>query len=145
MPGRDEVPAQVDPDHQVPLLLGHAEDHAVAHHAGVVDDGVEPSERRDRRSDQALTDRPLADVAGDHDGVAAQRLDLLGDRSGRGRVDVVEDHACAGTRQAQRLRLAQAVTGAGDDDDGAIHRDSSYQYPGPLSMPPSATNSLPVE
>jgi Histidine kinase-, DNA gyrase B-, and HSP90-like ATPase/His Kinase A (phospho-acceptor) domain len=114
-PRGHEVPAQVDPDDQVPLLGGHREDHPVAQHPGVVDQDVQPSVLLERRRHQQLAGRPLRHVPGRHHRLAAVRGDLVGHRLHGVPRQVVEHQPRPGPGQRQRLRPAESVPRPGHD------------------------------
>lgn len=86
------MPAQVDIEHEVPVLVGHAEQHAVAQHARVVDDDVQAAEMLDRRLHQRVRGGPLRDVTGHGKGFAPARF-----------------------RECERFGTAQSGTCPGDD------------------------------
>jgi hypothetical protein len=144
---RHEVAAQVHPQHRIPLLLGHGEDHPVAQHPGVVDQDVQPTVGAERRRHQLLARRPLPDVPGDHDRLAARRRDLVRNRVDGVARQVVEHQPRPGPGQRHRLGPAQPVGRPGHRGHPAVQPQPVVhdQYPGPDSRPPSATNSLPVE
>ena len=62
VPGRREVPLQVDADHRVPLVLLHVHEHPVAQNSGVVDEDVQPPERFDRLVDEPFCPREVGHV-----------------------------------------------------------------------------------
>jgi hypothetical protein len=137
MPGGAEVPAQVDADRRVPLVRRHVHEHPVAHRAGVVDQRVEPSERVDRRLDEALCRVPVGDVVVARDGLAAGPDDAVDDLlCGRGvlaaaverAADVVDDDTGALAGELQGVLGADAAAGAGDDDD-ATRTDARHAAP----------------
>jgi hypothetical protein len=114
-PGEQEVPAQMDADDEVPVLVGHAEQHPVAQDAGVVDHDVQPAQLH-RRGDQRVGRRPLADVATDEGGLPAEPLDVPHDRIAGG-VDIVEHDVSARSGERQCLGPAEPGTRSGDDRD----------------------------
>ncbi len=130
---QQEVAAQVDRDHGVPLLVGHVEEHPVTRHAGVVDDDVEPAVPVDGGGDHRVGGRPLADVAGHDRGLAAAAADLLRRLVARA-GQVVDDDPGAGVGEGQRLGATQPGSGAGDDRDLAVeagaHSSSSTSADG---------------
>ncbi len=105
---------EVDVDHRVPVGLGDVEEVGGAEDAGVVDQDVDPSERRERRRGRGLDLAAAGDVAADRPGLGAE---LGGERLGRGGVDVPEREPGAARREQPRAGGADAVGGAGDDDD----------------------------
>jgi len=117
-----EVPAQVHPHDQVPLLLGHREDHPVAQDPGVVDQDVQLPVRLERRRQQLLARRPLRDVAGGHDRLPASGPDLGGHRLHGVSRQVVEHQPRPGPGQRQRLGPAEAVARPGHDGHPAGQR-----------------------
>jgi hypothetical protein len=70
---------EVHPDHVVPLLLGHVEDHPVPQDARRVDQDVEPPELAERGLDQALGRRVIGHVGAVGDRAAAAPGDLARD------------------------------------------------------------------
>ena len=133
-------PLQVDADHRVPLLLGGAHEHAIAHEAGVVHHHVEAAEgvdawsaRARRPARKSATSAPLATASPPHG------ADLLTTSSGR-RLELalaverdaeVVDHdlrALAG--ELEGVRAADAATRAGDDDDASFTDPRSCRFPG---------------
>ena len=113
------MPAQVYPQHRVPFLGRHREDHPVAQHPGVVDQDVQPPVRLQRRRDQPLARLPLPDVPRHH-----ARPDLAGHRVKTGPRQVVQHQPRPGPRQRprQRPRLgpAEPVGRAGHDGYPAV-------------------------
>jgi hypothetical protein len=108
------VPAQVDPDDQVPLLGRHREDHPVAQHARVVDQDVQLPVLPQRGGQHLLAHRPLADVPGRH-----RRLPARGPDLGRHRLDgvpgqVVDHQPGPGRGQGQRLHPAEPLARPSD-------------------------------
>lgn len=129
--GGVEVALQMDPDHRVPLVLGHREDHPVAQDARVVDEDVQLPELGDRQLDQFPGLLVVGHVSGVRDGTTARRPDpggdLLGGRGGRGAgavpaglSEVVHDDGGAEPGKLQRLRPAQAAARARDDRGPAL-------------------------
>ena len=121
-PRGHEVPAQVHPQDQVPLLLGHREDHPVAQDPGVVDQDVQLPVRLERRRQQLLARRPLRDVSGGHDGLPARGPDLGGHRLHGVSRQVVEHQPRPGPGQRQRFGPAEAVARPGHDGHPAGQR-----------------------
>jgi hypothetical protein len=116
---------------RVPLLLRGADEHPIAHEAGVVHDrrrGVPnrlDAPRRTRRRPPSQS----AIVVAVGDRLAAERDDRGDDLLGRGRrragaverdADVVDDDARPLARELERVRAAEAATGAGHDDDSSL-------------------------
>ena len=127
--GGTEVTLQVDPDGDVPLILAAAHDHAVAHHAGVVDHDIEPAERVDGRLDQALGAIPVGDIVAIGDGRATPRPDQVDHLAGRAArrtgavelgADVVDHDHRALVGELQGVAPADAPAGAGDDHDTSL-------------------------
>jgi hypothetical protein len=121
-----ERPLEVDPDHRVPLVLGHVEQHPVPQDASVVDENVEAAEDLDRLVDQSAGAVPVGDVVGVGDGDPARGLDLVHDGPGRAGVGPAAGHRAAqvvdhdvGTLagQLQGVSPPDAPAGAGDDGD----------------------------
>jgi signal transduction histidine kinase len=119
-PRGHEVPAQVHPDDQVPLLGRHREDHPVAQHARVVDQDVELPVLAQRGGQHFLAHRPLADVPGRHRRLAARRLDLGRHRLDRVPGQVVEHQPRPGRGQRQRLRPPEPLGRPRDDRYPAV-------------------------
>ena len=128
--GHREVTLEVDVDDDVPLVLGHVEDHPVAQDAGVVDQDVEPAERVERLLDHALAGVHVGHRVVVGDGVAAGVLDRGHDLVGRsglavefaalGAAVVVDHDPCALRREQQGVSAANPAAGAGHDRDAAI-------------------------
>lgn len=121
-----EVALEVDPDHRVPLLLRHGEDHPVAQDARVVDQDVELAEAAHRQLDQLARLPEVGHVAQVGHRPAARGTDLRGHllrRGGRGLSrsvaprlpEVVDDHARAEPRELDRLGPAEPAARARDD------------------------------
>src|SRR5690606_29972380 len=134
-PGGGEGALEVDLDDEVPLLLGHVGEHAVAEDAGVVDEDVETAEGLDRLVDHALGGFPVADVGAVDDGLAPHAPDLLDDLTGgagaaTGAVhlgtEVVDDDLRSLSGHHQRVLAADAPTGTGDDGDSSFE-DSAHR------------------
>ena len=131
---RHEMPAQVHPDHVVPLAVRHVDDRAVPQDAGIVHEHVQRAELLDRLLDQpggALGGRNVVPVG---DRLAARRpyfLDhLLGWRGVSARAvgsaaQVVDDDLGAFGSEQQRVLAAKAAAGAGDDGDSVVKRAHS--------------------
>jgi hypothetical protein len=131
VPGHGEGGAQVDPDHEVELLGGHVEHHAVADHPGVVDQAVQAAEGVRGRGHQPPGGLKVADVVLKGEGPPAGG----GDRRGRvGRPgQVVDHHRGPGPGAGQRLLAPDALPGPGDDHHLAVQRShgSSRRSAGP--------------
>jgi hypothetical protein len=119
--GRQEMAAQVDLDHGVPLVDAHLRDGAVAQDAGVVDQRVEPSERVDRRCDQPARGVVLGAVARVQHRFSTCRSDLLDHCLADLGIELVDHHASAFASQFESLPAPDAATRAGDDCDLAVH------------------------
>ena len=117
--GRHEVALEVDVDDDVPLLLGHRHEHAVAEDAGVVDEHVEAPEGVDRGADQRLAAVPVGDVVVRRDGLAAGGADLGGRLLGDV-AEVVDDDLGALGGEQQGVLAPEPAAGAGDDRDPAV-------------------------
>ena len=89
-----EMPAQVDLHGGIPLLDRRADEHAVAHHAGVVDHDVQAAEVLERRGDDPAGAFPVGHVVAVGHRLAARRADLL-------------DHRLRGGAVAARCRRAR--------------------------------------
>src|ERR1700722_17954171 len=74
---RAVVPLQVHPDHVVPFLFRHVEDHAVAQDAGDVNQDVELAEFLDRLVDESLAAFDGGDIHMIGSGVATRALDFF--------------------------------------------------------------------
>ncbi len=130
-------------DDGVPLGLGHVGEHAVTQDAGVVDDGIEPTEVLDGGVDEALSAFPVGDVVAVDDRFAAHALDLFDDLVSRrlitaGSIDrcpeVVDDHLGAVLGEHQGIFATDSSACSGDDDDTivaqSIHEVSSFTLGG---------------
>jgi hypothetical protein len=80
-----------------------------------------PAERVDRRADQLLAVGPVGDVAPARHRCPAGRLHLSHDVIGRC-PDVVDDDERAVGGEGECVRAADALSGAGHDDDAAVTR-----------------------
>ena len=103
----------------VPLLLGHRHEHAVAEDAGVVDEHVEPPEGVDRGADQRLAAGPAGDVVVRRDRLAAAGADLRGRLLGDV-AEIVDDDLGALGREEPGVLAPEAAAGARDDRDPAV-------------------------
>ena len=110
----------------------HVVEGLVAQDAGVVDDDVDAAERVER----GLHDRRAALGRGDASRCWRPRrrrgLDLVDDVRGRARrrpgavdraAEVVDDDPGAAAGELERVRPAEAATGAGDDRDLAVETE----------------------
>ena len=78
MPQRCRVPLGVDTHDDVPLVLGHVDEHPVAEDAGVVDQHVEPAERPGRSLDQRRQGVGVEQIGGGADGrIGASGIELV--------------------------------------------------------------------
>ncbi len=117
--GAVEQAGDVHIEHPPPLLQRGVLDRAEQHHAGVIDQRVQPSQLPDRALNGLLRLLLGADVGLDRERFAAVCSDPLG--------EVVESVAAAGHQghrrpepgQGQGGRLADAAGGPGDERDGA--------------------------
>ena len=109
---------EVDSDHVVPDLERHLEKWMLFFDAGVVDEDVEAAVRLDRRSDEPLDLVGLRDISGDRDSPGAEALDLFHEFLGwRAGAVIVDDDACALTRERQRNRSTNACVASRDERD----------------------------
>jgi hypothetical protein len=128
VPRQQEVPAQVDPDHQVPLLVGHVEQHPVAQHPGVVHHDVQPAELLGGGGEQRVRGGSLGHVTRDEDGFTARRLDLV-DHPGGVRGHVVHHDIGARPGERESFGSAEPRPRAGDDGDLPVERCARHPYP----------------
>src|SRR5215467_998578 len=120
--------AEIQTQHEIPVLRLHLPDLGVAAAAHVVHENIDTPETLDARGDQQVGRRLLGEISRDGDGGATRR----GDR-GRGLVqprgvEIAKRDTRAFARDQQRDLAAQTVGGSGDDGDSvtyARHRDSS--------------------
>ena len=132
--------------HRVPLLFGGADEHAVAHEAGVVDDHVEAAEGVERRLHERAGAVPVGDVVAVGDRLAAGGADLVDDLAAPGRVEPPRPSSAAprsltttlapSARERERVGAAEPAPGAGDDHDAAVAD--------PASMPRRQSRSMMV-
>ncbi len=101
-----EEAEHVDLDHLAPLAGVGALDRAEQHHAGVVDERVDPPEPVLRGLDEPARLLLGRDVDGDRGGRAALSLDLLGERVDAIGAPRAERDGGAGLRAEQRGRGA---------------------------------------
>ncbi len=129
--GDQEVAAQVDLDHGVPLLDRHVEDHPVAQDAGVVHDRVDPAEGVVREVEEGLGPLGFGDVVEVRDGLAAggdDLLDHLGGGPGVGAAavpfasEIVHDDRRALGREEDRLPPADPPSGTRDHGHLAVEQ-----------------------
>ena len=117
----EERALEIDRDDHVELVLGRVERRGARLHPGVVDEDVEPPERRHGAVDQLLDVGDARDVRLDGLGAAAGRLDLLLRRVRRVGVLVIVDRdrgTLAG--ELDRDRAADPAVAAGDDGGLAV-------------------------
>ena len=108
-----ERAAQVRPDDEVEVLVGHLPQHLVAQHARVGDHDVQPAELLTARATSASA-RGGADGTGHGDRLAAARAPRSPRRR---RVDVVDDHRRARGGERHRVGATEPAAAAGDDGD----------------------------
>lgn len=122
-------PREVDRDVQLPIRAGHLVDRRKPADAGIVDDDIQPAERREGRLDQGFRGVPIRDIAGIGDRLAAQDADLVDDRFSRRRIrplaayvaaQVVDHDSGACRRQGESVRPPQSSSRAGDDRDLSV-------------------------
>ena len=112
-----ERPVQVDPDHVVPLLVGHVDHLALKHGCRIVDEDVEATKRTHRFGDHPPVGFRDGDVARHCVSRAFGCTDLLG-HLGRSPVVLVDhDHRRSLLGEAEAGRAADAGPPAGDDGD----------------------------
>jgi hypothetical protein len=137
----------VDPDHGVPLLGPHVHEHAVAEDPGVIHQGVEAPEVLHRRLDEMAGGVEVGHVVAVGDRFSPERPDHLHDGIGRsggtagpvhGDAQVVHHHPGTQAGALERFGPADAVPGAGDDDDPTF---AQPRHRGPT--PPPAGRSWP--
>ena len=117
--GGDEVALHVHVDDEVPLLLGHRHEHAVAQDPGVVDQDVEATEGAHRGLDQGAATLPVGDVVVGRDGLAPAGADLRGRLLGH-LPEVVDDDLGALVGEEERMLPPQPATCTGDDRDPTL-------------------------
>ena len=114
------MPAQVDRDDGVPIVVGHVEQHPVPGDAGIVDDDVQAPEALGA-PEQLVGGGALADVSGDCDSPGTDRGDLIEDVRGVQRLGhVVDDDGRTGARESDRLGTAETRGRAGHDGDASV-------------------------
>ena len=118
--GGVEQALQVEVDHPLPFLGGRVLDRPQEHHAGVVDDDVEPAQLVDRAVDGGDRLLLLGDVGLDRERGVPRSADL-----GRQALEPLEP--AGGDRdlgaeggELPRGRLADPAAGAGDQRHGSI-------------------------
>ena len=120
--GGQEVAAEVDADHGVPVVLGHLGDRPVAEDARVVDQGVQAAELADGRGDERVGHVGVGHITVDGDSPAPGGDDLLDDGLAHGLVVLRHHHGGALVRALQRLAAADATARAGDDHDLVVEK-----------------------
>src|SRR5439155_1300296 len=96
-------------------------------HAGVVDEDVDLAEAVVGRIDQPFELVPVADMAGNGQGLAAgRRLHLLGYRLAVVELAAGDDHVGPGGRQAEHDLLPEPPAAAGDESDAAGEVEFSH-------------------
>jgi hypothetical protein len=112
----EEDRLQVDVEDAVPVLLGHVPERRAALDARVVDEHVEPAERRGALRHEAADLRDLADVRPDEVRAPPHRPDLRGDAARRlGAAVVVHDDVGALAREPQRDGATDAAAAPRDE------------------------------
>ncbi len=110
------LPFEVDRDLAVDQHVVALGDARQLHDAGIVDQHVDPAERRLRRVEHAGDRRRVADIRLGRDGAAAGRLDLAHQCLGfRRAARIIDDDGEAIRRQPLGDRGTDAPRGAGDD------------------------------
>lgn len=137
-PGGDPVQqaADVDVDHPVPLLDQQRVQPRQRHHAGVVDDHVDPAVPPHGLLGERDHVHAVGDVQAACVDAAARLLDLLRERLQALLAAGADDHLVAFASQAQRGGLADAAAGAGDQNDlGVTHVRPSSRVSGTRHRP----------
>ena len=107
--------AQMHAHHLIPVVLAHADEHAVAHDAGVVHQRMYFAISGDGGVDDFLRGFHARDVVAGGDGLATCGDDFVAYSFGRFGADVIDHHICAFGSKCQCISLAQATAGAGND------------------------------
>src|SRR3984957_9062477 len=146
---RAVVPLQVHPDHVVPFLFRHVENHAVAQDTGDVHQNVERAEFLDRLVDQTLAAFDRSDIHVIGNRAAARGLDFLRDVIGgrlrfflpRYRHAKIVDYYCASLRgECPRDAAADTATTAGDG--GYFSVELAHRSILPCGMMPESERAL---
>ena len=116
-----EVTTQVHADHQVPVVVGHVEQHLVANETGVVHHDVQATVLLGGDPHDLGGRRRIRDVAGDRHSHPAGGLDLVEHVAlVQGAGEVVHDHRGAECTEADRLGATQARTSSGHNGYATI-------------------------
>ncbi len=96
--------------------------------AGVVDQDVDPAERRDRVGHQAIGRRSIGEIGGEGDGAPAGALcDRVG--GGRGRpLARVQHDVGAGAGERDRHARAESAGRAGHERDAAVETEAVQRH-----------------
>jgi hypothetical protein len=106
---------QVDPQHGIEIGLADLQEVGGLDDAGVVDQDVEATERRERPIDQALCLAGIADVGLDELHPTAVCPDRLGRALAAFGIDVADDHGSGFGGEGLDAGMADAVRTAGHD------------------------------
>ena len=117
--GQAERALEVDGENLVVQLLGHAHEVRIERgHPGVVDEHVDLAEAVVGGVDEAVELVPVADVAGDGQGLTARgRLHLLGHRLAVVELATGDDDVGARLGQAEHDGVSETAAATGDDGD----------------------------
>ena len=121
--GRKKHGFDIDFHDPLPIVDVFLHDAALAVHADVVVEAVDPPPGVERARDHAPAGVGLGHVGGVREGGAPVVGDHLRGARGEGHVAVDDEHACAGARQQERRRAAVAdplAGGAAAGDDGHL-------------------------
>ena len=144
-----ERPPEVDPDHVVPLRVGHVHEHPVAQDAGVVDEDVDPAVLLDRCGDQPLGAGLVGHVVTVEESTSSERSHLVRHLLGRpdrraGSVglgtEVVDDHVGAVPGELEGMCPPDAPTRTGDDHDPPLTETTHVRSP--FEIPPACCVTL---
>src|SRR5690606_36552386 len=118
-PGGGEVAFEVDPQHGVPVLLGHVEQHPVPGDAGVVDQDVQSAVESGGGGHQPFGGGGVGGVADQGGGLPAGGADLGGDLVHL-LAGVVEHQSGAVRGEGEGVCAAEAPGGPGDGGGPAV-------------------------
>jgi len=114
---------EVDAEHAVPLGFGHLQEVDPREDPGIVDQHVDPAERRDGALHDSLADRDAADITLDQRGVATDGAHPGGNGFGiRLVVQPVDRDVVAGRREGQGAGGPDALLRPGDQHHLLRHR-----------------------
>jgi hypothetical protein len=130
----------VHAQHALELLVLHLEEGAVAHVAGVVDDGMDAAELVHALLDERARSLAARDVVAAGDGLAALLGDLLHDLAGLVRVDVVDDHGGTLLGEVEAVSPPDAAPTAGDH--GRLPVQTTHTIPLPCAFPEVTKRSV---